>query len=102
MRLAKIQPAQQPAECRSTDLHHLLLRFGPAEKILFQSLHPDAKTVIGPVQDLDDIPLAIAESEQAAGKKVEVELIRNQQAQAIDRLTHIGAAKGDVYPHLGG
>jgi len=65
-------------------------------------VHPDAKTIVGPVQDLDDIPLTVAESEQAAGKKVEVELIRNQQAQAIDRFTHIGAAKGDVYLHLGG
>lgn len=102
MRLAQIQPAQQPAECRSTDLHHLLLRFGPAENILFQSLHPNAKTVVGPVQDLDDIPLAVAESEQAAGKEIEVELIRNQQAQAIDRLTHVGAANGDIYLHLGG
>lgn len=102
MRLTQIQPAQQPIKCRSTDLHHLLLRIWPTKNILFQSFHPDAKTVVRPVQDFDDIPLAVAESEQVAGKKIEVELIRYQQAKSIDRLAHVGAANGDIYLRLGG
>ena len=74
MSLLHIEALKEPGQCGPAHLDNLLLRFGPTKYILFQTLHPEAEAVFGPVQDLDDIPSSIAKSKIAAGKEVESKL----------------------------
>ena len=96
MCLAQIQALQQPAESCLAHLQHLLFRLRPSECFFFQSLHPEAKSVICPIEDFNNILPTVTESVEATGKEVKFKLFLNQKRQAVYRFTHISYADGDV------
>jgi hypothetical protein len=49
-----------------------------------------------PIQYFDLITLAIAESKQRGGKRVEIKGLLNDQNQSIDLLAHIDRFSGEI------
>lgn len=84
MRLADIEPGQQPGHLLRIDLDNILIGFRPAEVLFFKTLMPDAKAVFIPEQNFDNLTATIAKGEQAAGERVELKIICHHGAEPID------------------
>ncbi len=82
--LADIQPLQKPAQLPRIDLYDLLPTLWPSEKMLFQTLVPQAKSVSVPVQDLNHIAATVAKDKQMTGERVQIHLIFYQNRQTVD------------------
>ena len=100
MRLAQVEPVQQPVQRRSADPHHLLLRFRPAEFVFPQPFLPDAEAVEVPVEDFDDIPVSVAKGEEVSGEQIQAQFLFDDNGESIDRFAHIGGAQGDKDLHV--
>ena len=92
MRIGNVQTRQQPLQLALVNGNNFINRLRPFEPILFQTLLPEAKTIAIPIQDLDDAAESIAENEQVAGERVQVQGLLHQDGQAVDGFTHIRAA----------
>jgi hypothetical protein len=79
MGMIKVKAMKKPTECLSTNLHYLRFTVRPTEIIFLETLHPDAKPIFSPIKDLDYIPFSVAESKQAPGKQVQIEMFFDQK-----------------------
>jgi len=95
-RLVKVQTVQHPGQFTALYVNNIGLIFRPVKPILFQSFMPQAEAVAVPIQDLNNIPLPVAETKQVPRQGVERQLLGNHDGKAIDGLTHIGYAGGNV------
>lgn|GEM_PF-6433498 len=91
---------QQPAQGFLADLDHLSLRFRPPEYFFFQTLHPQTKAVVIPVNYFDSVSPPVAEGEQIAGKQIHLKMLLHQQGQAVDRFAHVRYPKSHIDLHL--
>jgi hypothetical protein len=52
--------------------------FRPFEKLLFQALMPETKSIPVPVQNLNHVPASVAENKQMAGQGILLKMPRYQ------------------------
>jgi hypothetical protein len=91
---SNIETRQQPTQLVTVDGKGILAGLRPHETLLFQTLLPDAKSILIPVQYLDDGALAIAKGKQITSKRVATQGLLNQDRQPVDRFSHVRSADG--------
>ena len=82
--LKRIQPFEQPTQFAGRQLQNLLDGLRPGEAVPLQSLLPETKSVVIPIQNLDDAAVSVAKGEQMSGKDVHLQMLSHQQRQPID------------------
>ena len=89
----KRKSVQEPAELTLADGGHPLA--GVIRPLEFALLEPpvvEPEAVMFPPEDLEFISLTVAKDEETGGKGIEVESFFDQDGQAVDRFSKIGAA----------
>jgi hypothetical protein len=94
--LVHIKAVNQPQQLPVFDRFDIFFAGRPLEPLFFKPLVPETKTVPVPIQNLDDISLAVAKTKQLAGKRVQFHVFLNQNGQPIDGFTHIRTADGKI------
>ena len=65
-RLVKGESIQQPTEFITVYIKYIILSSRPLEVIFFQTFMPEAEPVTIPVENFDNVALAVTEREQVA------------------------------------
>ena len=75
----------------------LLVRFlGPAEATMLQASIVEPEAIGIPDEDLELVSATIAEDEEAVAEQIQFQDLADEGRQAVDRLSQIGAAAGEV------
>jgi hypothetical protein len=86
----QVDAVEQPVELATCHLKHLILiTTWPREARLLETLVPKNEATSFPIQDLDLVPLAIAEHKKLRAEGGGLELLFNDCRQAIDTLSHV-------------
>ena len=96
VRLTYIQALKQPAESCLAHLNYFFFRLRPPESFFFQPLHPDAESVLRPIENFNHILPTVTESKHATREEVQLKFFLNQKRQTVYRFTHIRYAYSDV------
>lgn len=79
-----VKTVEQPGQFPGVNAHDLSFGNWPAEYVALQPLLPQAKAVAIPVEQLNDGPTAVAKTKQMAGERIKLQLLRNQEGEAIN------------------
>ncbi len=97
--MRKGQAVEQPAQFPAGDLARAgAVIWWPPEPAPLQAPVVQPEAIMLPVQDLQLVAFPVAEDEQGRRKGVQVEPLLHQDSEAVDGLTHVGAATGKVDP----
>lgn len=95
--LLQSQAIQEPLQLPTTDgAGPIGGMFWPAKASSLQSAIVEPEAVMIPVEDLELVSSSIAEDEEAVAEEVGFEDLADECSQAVDRLSQIGAATGEV------
>ena len=92
-------PFEQIAELRRRDRHRAVSRRRPDEAAALQPLGEQAHALAVVPEHLDQTAATAAEHEQMAAVRIALELLLDQQRQAVEALAHVGVAGRQPHPH---
>ncbi len=94
--LPDIQAVKQPGQLSVTDGYGCSVFIRPEIFLGLQALHPEAKSVAIPVQDLDRCPFPVTKSKQISGKRVQLHLVFHQYGKTIDGFSQVGCSWSQI------
>jgi hypothetical protein len=97
MSRSNIEAGQQPAQLVAVDGKGILAGLGPSKTLLFQTFLPEGKSILVPIQDLDDGTLTIAKSKQITGKGAATQALLYDNLQSVNRFSHVRGADSQIY-----
>ena len=90
LNVAQVNTIKQPVKLLAREGDHAGTEEGwPFKSLFFQSLEPEAKTAVLPVENFDSVAIAIGEDEERAGEGIERELGLDHRGQAVDAFSEI-------------
>lgn len=98
--LMDFQAVKKPSEFTEPYFPDLFCRFRPFERVLLQSLLPQAESAYVPVQYFNDCAFAITENKQMAGKKVKIKAFFYEDGKPVYGFSHIGVSQCQVDPSI--
>lgn len=90
------EPIEKPAELLRGNVHNLGHPLRPAKAMFLQSFVPEAEAVAVPVQHLDGVTPAVAESEEVSGERIQIKESLDCHAQPVDAGTHVRDAGSEI------
>ena len=91
------QTVKQPPQLTAgDDAGTVACRGRPRKAAAFQTSVVEPEAVVLPAQELEFVPLSIAEDEPGAYEQVKFESFLDQGGQTVNGLTHIGCAASQV------
>lgn len=93
------KPVEKPPKLPTTHGEGGRARVGrPLKPAPLKAAIVEPEPIVLPMQNLELVPLAVAEDEETRSKRVQIEGLTHQDRQAVDRLAQVGAAAGQVHP----
>ncbi len=96
MSRSNIEAGQQPAQLVAVDGKGIGAGLGPYESLLFQPFLPEGKSILVPIQDLDDGTLSIAKGKQITGKGAASQTLLYDDRQSVNRFSHVRGADSQI------